>query len=117
MADATAAADVIFAQVARYTDLPREVGGLADLCSTPPAGYADRGRKFGWRDGVVVCAFGNKHKGRALKAIVEQDPSYLQWILSNDFPDDTKLIVREALEGRYPIELTSGASGESGVLG
>ena len=117
MADAAAAADVIFAQVERYPDLPREVDGLASLCSTPPAGYADRGRKFAWRDGIVVCAFGNKHKGRTLRAIVEQDRSYLQWILSNDFPDDTKFLVREALEGRYPIEPTGEASGEAAAAG
>lgn len=110
LADASASADVLLAQVERYADLPRAIDGLATVCSTPPPGYVDRGRRFAWRNGAAVCDFGNKHKGRALKDIVANDPSYLNWILTGDFPEHTKFVVREALAGRLPALPAGGGS-------
>jgi len=109
LADAQASADVLLAQVAHYPDLPRTPEGLAAFCSTPPAGYVDRGRKFAWRNGVAVCDFGTKHRGRPLQDIVATDASFLNWILGADFPEHTKLVVREALAGRLPVPPATGA--------
>jgi hypothetical protein len=33
-------------------------------------------------------------------AVVQSDPDYLEWMLKKDFFDDTKAIVRRALEER-----------------
>ncbi len=103
LADAVASADVLLAQVERYADLPRHVEGLAAVCATPAPGYVDRGRKFAWREGVAVCDFGNKHRGRTLEELVASDPGYLKWILNGDFSEHTKFVVREALAGRLPV--------------
>lgn len=103
LADAEASAAVLLAQVERYPDLPRDAAGLAALCSAPPPGYVDRGRRFAWRDGVAVCDFGAKHKGRPLAEIVAKDASFLDWMLRADFPEETKFVVREALAGRLPL--------------
>jgi DNA polymerase-3 subunit epsilon len=103
LADAAASADVLVAQLARYSDLPRTIEELAHLCNAPPPGFADRGRKFAWRNGVAVCDFGNKHKGRALQDIAQLDPGYLTWMLGGDFHEHTKFVVREALAGRLPV--------------
>ena len=37
-----------------------------------------------------------------LKKIVEKDPDYLMWILSQDFSDEVKVMIEQALKGNYP---------------
>ena len=61
----------------------------------------DREGKLRWRDGEVVIGFG-RNSGARLRDLVRDNKGYLDWILSNDFPEDTKEIIREALAGRYP---------------
>ena len=44
-------------------------------------------------------AFG-KHRGISVEAVARKDPDYLKWMLEQDFGDDAKVIVREALAAR-----------------
>ena len=44
-----------------------------------------------------------KHRGRSLKELVEQEADYLQWMLDKDFPEDTKSVIAQAMEGRYSV--------------
>lgn len=96
-ADVTATAEVLAAQLNEYQDLPRDVGQLAAWCFP---GRLDAGGKFRMVNGEATCQFG-KHNGKTLKAIPKD---YLDWLLSNDFPQDVKALAANAKLGIYPGE-------------
>jgi DNA polymerase-3 subunit epsilon len=60
--------------------------------------YVDNARKFYWRDGEAYFAF-SKHKDNSLGEVAKKDPKFLRWIISADYSDETKSIVKKALEG------------------
>jgi DNA polymerase-3 subunit epsilon len=95
-ADVYATAAILDAQLARHEDLPRTVSELHSALTD-----ADIGGRFRRQDGVVVFAFG-KYLGQPLIAIAESDPDYLHWMLDQDFLDDAKDIVRQALMAQCP---------------
>jgi DNA polymerase-3 subunit epsilon len=99
-ADTLAAMEVLDAQIAHYPDLPRDVEGLARLCK--PEGWIDSQGKIRWAAGEPVLGFG-QHRGKSLRQMARAEASYLRWIVDkSDLPADTKWVVREAIEGRYP---------------
>jgi len=100
-ADVEAAIEVLDAQLSRYEDLPRDVSSLEAWCNPVPEGAVDRSGKFVLRDGQVVFAFG-KQKGRSLAEVARLQRDYLEWILKQDFPDDARALVSDALSGRDP---------------
>jgi DNA polymerase-3 subunit epsilon len=90
-ADTQATADVFFAQLERYPDL-REMS-LEDIGMFSRFGI-DLAGKFGRdEDGDYIYNFGNK-KGMKVK----DDPSLARWVLTKDFPRDTKVWARRILE-------------------
>ena len=58
--------------------------------------YVDNARKFYWLKGEAYFAF-SKHKDKPLKQVVEQEPEFCQWIIDSDFSEETKSIVRQAM--------------------
>lgn len=110
-ADVEATISVLEAQLKRYTDLPTTVEALDAYCNPPKdASWADRTGKLKWEEGEIVINFGTQNKGRKLRDLSRNNPKYLKWILTSDFPSDTKEIVAGALENRFPIP--PGASSE-----
>ncbi len=103
LADAVATADVLEAQLARYSELPQEVDALHDFLHPSDPNWIDSAGKFAWHCGEAVITFG-KHKDRSLKEMVEKEANYLRWVMDKDFPEDVKSIIADALEGRYPVE-------------
>ena len=100
--DATAAAEILDAQLEIHPELPRNVSGLCAMCYTVPENYVDPDGKFVWSDGEVVCNFGKKHDGRRLKDIAAEDPDYLRWVARADFTPEVKEMVSKALLGEFP---------------
>ncbi|MBC7794615.1 MAG: 3'-5' exonuclease [Clostridia bacterium] len=100
-ADALAAADVLLAQVDRYSDLPEDVPALHAVCRPPD--WLDGQGKVVWVDEDAVISFG-KHKGKSLRVMVEHEASYLQWICGgkSSFAPDVVDIMRKALNGMFP---------------
>jgi len=92
--DVLATAEVLDAMVARYRDLPRSVPELhrhfADSNSIDSDGFFRR------VEGEVFFVKG-KHRGAPLAAVATNHPDYLQWMLGQDFFEDTKAVVRKAL--------------------
>lgn len=90
-ADIRATVDVFTAQLDRYTDLADDVDGLNTFCEydrvVDLAGKFTRGD-----DGQILYNFG-QHKGKP----VATDPGYLEWMLRQDFPEQTKVITRKLL--------------------
>jgi DNA polymerase-3 subunit epsilon len=93
-ADALATAEVLDAMLARYADLPRTVAGLDQHLKDPNA--VDSIGNFIRVKGEIRFAFG-KHRGQPLDTVARSKPSYLQWMLAQDFLDDTKALVKDAL--------------------
>jgi DNA polymerase III subunit epsilon len=100
--DARVSWKVLQAQLKRYTDLPLDLDDLHDI-STERERYVDRGRNFEWKEGDASFRFG-VHRGTLLKDVAQEKPDYLQWMLGRDFPEDTKQIVIDALNGKFPTK-------------
>ncbi len=102
-ADTRATIAVIEAQLEKYGDLPKTIEALHEYCNPPkdPA-WADRTGKLKWVNGEIVINFGVQNTGRKLRDLAATNPKYLKWLISSDFPTDTKEIASNALEGNYP---------------
>jgi len=104
-ADASATLDVLDAQLGRYESLPRDAAALHAFCNPGHDRFVDRTRKFRWNDqDEAVFAFG-KHEGRSLKEMVAnpKDRGYLEWMLGKDFPEEVDGILKDALDGVFPV--------------
>lgn len=102
-ADAEASLKVLAAQLQKYSDLPKTLAALDQYCHPPrnPA-WADRAGKLRWEQGEIVINFGVQYLGRKLRDLAATNKSFLKWILKSDFPGDTKRVVMDALEGKFP---------------
>lgn len=100
--DVAAVHRILVEMVAEYDDLPNEPGLLA---KTPPSpDYVDQEGKFLWSGNEVVFGFGTKTMGRSLREIAKTDPTFLQWMLRQDFEEATLAIVHNALAGKFPVK-------------
>lgn len=98
LGDAEDALAVALALAERF-DLPTSVAELHELCFAKDPGFVDQSGKIVWANGQAVINFG-KHKGVALQVMSR---NYLEWMLGSDFPEDTKTIIRGALNGQAPV--------------
>ena len=99
LGDTQATLDIFFAQLSYYSDLPKNIAGLVKFCTDEH--FVDRQGRLHWVDNEAVIGFG-KHKGISLKNMVKQSQGYLKWMIDNDFPEDTKEILKMALNGVFP---------------
>jgi DNA polymerase-3 subunit epsilon len=93
-ADVLAAAQVLDAMLGRYADLPRTVDALHMRFQDPNA--VDGDRRFVRVGGEIRMNFG-PHRGQPLAVVAQVNPGFLRWMLGQDFQDDAKRIVVEAL--------------------
>jgi len=101
MADVRATIRVFDSQLNRYKDLPGDVPGLDAYCNPIDPTWADRTGKLKWQNGEIVINFG-KMKGRTLRDLIEFDSNFIKWLLRGDFPADTREIVKNATDGKWP---------------
>lgn len=100
-ADTAATWQVLLGQLARHPELPRDIEGLSAFSENSDPDAIDRTRRFKFRDGEAVINFG-KNIGRTLREVAVNDPGFLRWIVRSDFPEDVKVIARDALSGIFP---------------
>jgi DNA polymerase-3 subunit epsilon len=93
--DVTATLEVLDAMLGRYAELPRDVPGLFIHFKDPKA--VDASGHFHRIEGEIRFNFG-KYRGQPLSHVARTAPDYLAWVLDNDFFDDTKAVIREALQ-------------------
>ncbi|HQR45298.1 MAG TPA: 3'-5' exonuclease [Thermoanaerobaculia bacterium] len=101
LADVVATAEVLAGQLRRYPDLPRTLDGLHEFSVPAEGRWVDPDKRFGWRDGEAVFAFG-VHRGKSLALVAETKPEYLDWMIRGDFPEAAKEIARNARRGVFP---------------
>jgi len=98
MIDTEVSAEILLKQLERYKEV-QDLDFVNRIHQGGGESYLDSTRKFYWQRGEAYFAF-SKYKNKALAEVVCDDPEFLQWILEADFSDDTKAIIRSALEGR-----------------
>jgi DNA polymerase-3 subunit epsilon len=98
LVDIRATADVLRAQLARYSHLPRDVAGLDRYCDEVRPFETEVDRWFlTIEDGRRVFKRG-KHRGRPVLEVAELEPDYLRWMLSaEDMDEGVREVVRHAL--------------------
>ena len=109
LVDTRATAEVLAAQLTRYPDLPRDVGGLDRYCDEVRPFETEVDRWFlTVEDGLRVFKRG-KHRGRPVREVAELEPDYLRWMLSaEDMDEGVRDVVRDAL---VPVSIPMDASG------
>jgi DNA polymerase III subunit epsilon len=98
LGDIQVTARVLAAQLDRYTELPRDIGGLQTYCDEvrPFQTEADRWFRRG-ADGDFTFRRG-KHRGKSLKEVARTEMDYLQWMIgAEDMDPEVLRIVRDAL--------------------
>jgi len=100
-ADVEATIRVFEGQLDRYADLPRNIAALDQYCNPQNPNWVDAAGRLSWNDGEVTINFG-KNRGKRLRDLVESDRGFINWLLKSDFPPDTREIVQNATQGRYP---------------
>ncbi len=97
-ADVGAAEVVLVDQLTKNLWLPRTVPELAARCRR--LDWVDSTGKIVWVLGEACVGFGKKAKGVPLRLV---DRGFLNWIIRENFPADTKKICLDALNGVFPI--------------
>lgn len=100
LADVEVTAEILASQLKKYSQA-RDWDFIHKIHHSSDGRFVDNGRKFYWRSGEAYFSF-SKYKDRPLHEIVEQDPGFLNWILSADFSEEIKEIIRKALDGEMP---------------
>lgn len=101
-ADARATLEVLKAQMAKYSQLPKGVAAMDEYLVPHDPLNADRNGMLRWVGGDLCVNFGRK-KGESLKKLLLSEPNYLRWIVKGDFATDVKMIVKDLLDnGRLP---------------
>lgn len=103
-ADIEACVEVLDAQLAVYPDLPRTPRDLYELFAPRDASTIDTQGRFRWDGREAVFGFGPEGiRGRPLRDVAANNTRFLGWILRKDFRQDVKVIVQNALRGRFPF--------------
>ena len=100
-ADVEATVRVFEGQLERYQDLPRNIEALDQYCNPQNPNWVDAAGRLAWKNGEAAINFG-KNRGKLLRDLVENDRGFINWLLKSDFPPDTREIVQNAMQGRYP---------------
>lgn len=94
-ADIKATKDILLAQLEKYDDIGTNVSELAEF-TKPQVKRADLSGRLVYNEkNEIVFNFG-KHKGER----VIDNAQFTNWILSKDFPEDTKNILRDLTKAK-----------------
>jgi len=92
-ADNIATYEVLEAQIERYAELENDVSFLSEFSMRQK--NADLiGRIVYDENNIEVFNFG-KHKGKAVRDILRDEPSYYAWMMKGDFPEYTKKVLTQ----------------------
>lgn len=103
MADTRATLDVLCSQLKKYGGGKDNIEALKDFDYQQINEFYDSGRKICWWNGDLYMMFGKYARKASLKEVAKKDRGYLEWILSQNFNDDVKELVRGALDGYFPV--------------
>ena len=97
LADVEMTADVLLAQLERYTELPRTASALGEFCGDRKRAPDAAGKLVFDEFGAVCLAFG-KYKGWTIENIGRNDPGYMQWLMTKaELPGSTMAVMKNVL--------------------
>ena len=96
LGDVEVAAEILAKQLDKYSEI-EDWDFIDKIHQSPEDLYVDNARKFYWRHGRAYFAF-SKYRGIALSEVAKINPKFLKWILTADFSEETKTIIKKALE-------------------
>lgn len=96
LADTQVAVEVLKAQIKQYG--AEEIKSIQNRATYD---FFDSEGKFYWKDEQLCFSF-SKHKHRPLVEMVEKERAFLEWMITADFSDEVKQIIKDALKGKYP---------------
>jgi DNA polymerase-3 subunit epsilon len=100
LADIQATFEVLDSQLHRFSDLPQTQEELGTYCYPGDPSWVCSSYHFIWNDhGTIVCNFG-KTKGIPLEVLAREQTSFCHWVLDKEFPNDVKILVQKALDGK-----------------
>jgi DNA polymerase III subunit epsilon len=100
--DARASAEVFFAQLERYAEIPKDIDAIAQFCCPVNPGRVDAEGKFVWRNGEAAFNFG-KHRTLTLREVMNRDPGYVKWLMGAERTTaELARICEDALMGKFP---------------
>ena len=102
VADSEATLEIFEEQVKRYGEGEEEISVLDKFQYTTSGDFHDAERKFCWWNGKLYLMFGKYARKTPLEAIVKTDKGYLNWVLSSDFSESVKTVIKNALHGELP---------------
>ena len=105
LADTEAVYLILEKQVEKYGQGQEDIGILEQFQYESHFDFYDEERKFCWWNGKLYPMFGKYGRKLSLEEIVKTEAGYLKWILTKDFSDSVKAIVRAALNGEIPARL------------
>ena len=103
LGDAEATLEILAAQIQKYGKPVEGIESLRDFDYERIDDFFDEERKFRWWNGELYPVFGKYAKRASLKEIAQKEPDYLQWMLTTDFPQQVKAMLKGVLEGRFPV--------------
>jgi DNA polymerase-3 subunit epsilon len=89
-ADTIATHEVLKAQVEQYEELENDVKSLAEFIGDPKSRFVDLAGRLAYNNRKEPVFNFGKHKGKPVKEVLKQDPSYYSWMMQGDFPEYTK---------------------------
>lgn len=95
LGDVEITAEILVEQLEKYNEI-QDLKFVNKIHQVSDSAYVDRTRKFYWRHGEAFFAF-SKYRDMALAEVAKLHPRFLQWILKADFSDETKNVVKKAL--------------------
>lgn len=93
LADTIATYEVFKAQLEKYDDLPDTIEGIAEFSAY--GNNVDLMGRFVRDDKKQIIVNFGKHKGKPLLKVLKEEPSFYDWMISNDFPMDTKIVLTD----------------------
>lgn len=102
LGDAEATMEILDAQITRYGSEDTGVESLKDFDYEKRSDYFDKERKFSWWNGELYPMFGKYGRKKHIKSIYKSDRKYLEWMLTKDFSDEVKTLIKDALQGKFP---------------
>lgn len=102
VADSGAVYEILEKQVRKYGEGEEDISVLDKFEYTSHMEFYDSDKKIAWWNGKLYLMFGKYRRQISIDELVKKDPGYLKWILTSDFKDDVKALVKDALKGECP---------------
>jgi len=102
LGDAEATIEIFDAQIGKYGKIDQGIESLKDFDYEHFSAYFDKERKFCWWNNELYLTFGKYRRKKSIKEIARSDRPYMEWMLREDFSEEIKAMIKNALNGEFP---------------